>query len=521
MDPMGVGKGGETRPLLEVHALTKDFAGQRALDNVDLRIDSGKVRALVGQNGCGKSTLIKTLAGYHEPAATSEFTFLGEPLDVVSPSREQRSKMHFIHQNLGLVESLSTLDNLAMGRGYTTSRSGRIRWHAEEAQAVAMMHSFDFDFDVRVPVGDLTPVEQTMVGILRALRGWTPGPALLVLDEPTAALPLPEVDQLFAAIRRLTAQGAGVLYVSHRLEEVLSIADDVTVLRDGKLIADRPTEGLDHDLLVELMVGRTLSNLYTPPPPPSSEPIMQVDQLSGSTLQDLTFTLHKKEILGITGIHGSGRDEVSQLIFGAVPATGGRVTVGDQTVGNGPREAIKAGVGLVPLDRARSAAFATQSVRENVSIANLRAFWTGIRTSRRRERSDVAGWIEELQIKPADTEATFSGLSGGNQQKAILARWLRNKPRVLILDEPTQGVDVGAKAAIFEILARTAADGAGIVVCTAEAEDLPQVCDRVLVLRDGRLVAELSSGDSLTMDQIVIHTLAPGEDVEPVGSVGA
>jgi ribose transport system ATP-binding protein len=491
--------------LLSITGLTKEFPGQRALDGVDFRVGRGEVVALCGVNGSGKSTLVKVLAGYHAPDA-GELTAFGAPVGF-RMGEPWRDRCHFVHQDLGLIPTMSTTDNLALAAGYATGRLGRVSWRRQRAIARAAIASFGARVDVDVPVGRLTLGERTIVAIARALIGWDDADAVLVLDEPTASLHREEIESLFEAIRTVAARGAGVVFVSHRLNEVLELAERTVVLRDGRVVADRDLRGLDADGIVELMVGRRIDELYTQPPTPRGEVVLAVDGLRGDRVRDLSFAVHRGEILGVTGLLGSGREELPGLLGGSVPRSGGDVRlVGRALAGGSVRAAIRHGLVLVPADRVRNAVVATRSVRENITLPRLGSVRRGWHIDRARERSDVREWMARLEVRPPDQERPIAQLSGGNQQKAVLAKWLRTEPTLLVLDEPTQGVDAGAKATIYRHLAAAAATGVAAVVCSNEAKDLSAVCDRVLVLRDGTLVADLH-GAALTEERIVSESL--------------
>lgn len=490
--------------LLQMRGISKDFPGQRALDRVDLDVGRGEVLALAGANGSGKSTLIKILAGFHVPDEGTIHAF-GEEIWPASRSANVRQRLHFVHQDLGLIPSISAAENLALGSGYRTGGLGRIRWRKQRQAARSAIARFGGDFDVSRPVAQLSAAERTIVAIARALDAWADSDALLVVDEPTASLHGVEADKLFAAIGHVTAAGAGVIFVSHRISEILDLADRVAVLRDGRIVAARAVAGLTSDDLVEMIVGRKVEDLYAETPPPREDVVVSVKQLAGTRLRGISFELHRGEIIGITGLFGSGREELPELLYGSVGSTGGSITFAGVDADAGRRsirDARRRGVALVPADRARLAVIATHTVRDNISLAQLQPLWRHGRIDRKRERTDVAAWMDVTDVRPRDQDRRFSQLSGGNQQKAVLAKWFRTAPQVIVLDEPTQGVDVGAKAAIYRLLAEAARDGAALVVCSSEAKDLAAICDRVIVLADGIPVAELH-GQSLTEQRIV------------------
>lgn len=491
--------------LIDIESLSKSFPGQVALNNVSLQILPGQIHALVGQNGSGKSTLIKILAGYHQPDPGAVVRLNGEPVEIASLAPDERAHLHVMHQDLGLVGSLSIMENLALGRGYHTGAFGRINWSREAQRVHGLLAEFGVDADPRTQVQALPPAEQSIVALIRALQEWREGEwGVLVLDEPTASLPKPEVDRLFTAVRRVAQRGGGVLFVSHRLNEVFDLAEYVTVLRDGKVVGSQPLGELDQGKLIELIVGRPITDLYTAPPEPMSEIAINVHHLAGNDLINLDLTVRRGEVVGVAGLVGSGRNELASLLFGAKRPVRGEVSVSGRVV-VGPRGAITAGVAMVPADRKGLGSIPEHTVRENVVLPRLGPFgrwWL----RRGAEHTEAKRWIAEVDVRPSDPERRLITLSGGNQQKAVLARWLRTSPTVLVLDEPTQGVDVGAKASIYELLARSAADGTAIIMCSSDAEELAHVCDRVLVLRGGKVATELS-GASLTSDRIVQETL--------------
>jgi ABC-type sugar transport system ATPase subunit len=472
-------------PLLEVRRLSKSFPGLKALDDVSLSVSSGEIVALVGQNGSGKSTLVKVLAGVHQADPGSE-VILGE-------GESGDSSLHFIHQDLGLVGSLSTLENLDLDRELGRSALLPLPVRQEQRRAEELIADFGGSFDVRRHVDDLSAAERTIVAIARALDGWDHPRNVLVLDEPTASLHGDEVDKLFVAVRRVAERGAGVIFISHRLDEVIELADRVVVLRDGRLIADVPRGGFDHDDLVQLIAGAIAASDTGNGSRTAGKPVMRARGVSGPTIRSLDLDLHAGEILGISGVIGSGREEVASILFGAVPGCIAGLEVDGSEVGElDPHRAIRSGVAYVPGDRHRHGAVMTMSARENMTLPRLRPLRRAMgRLDQRSERREVERWIDKVAVRPAEPERALELFSGGNQQKIVLAKWLRNEPKVLLMDEPTQGVDVGAKAGIFELIANAATAGAGVLICSSDAKELALICDRVLVMRDGITVAEV------------------------------
>ncbi|MFI0447416.1 sugar ABC transporter ATP-binding protein [Actinomadura sp. 6N118] len=484
-------------PALRVKGLSKSFPGQRALADVDLDIAPGEIRGLVGQNGSGKSTLIKVLAGYHAPDPGATVEVAGTALPLGAPGAGDAAGLRFVHQDLGLVPTLDTVDNLALGRGYETGPTGLVRWRRERAAARSALERLGYHFSVRRPLGELSVSERTAVAVARALSRHATPPRVLVLDEPTANLPDTEVERLFSLVRSVRDSGVAVLFVSHHLDEVFGLCDTVSVLRDGRHVATVPVSGLEENALVELMIGRRLEQYDAPAAVPGTagEVVVTVSELTGAVLAGVSFEMRAGEVVGIAGITGSGREEITSAIFGGVPR-GGTVTVaGTALPPSRPDLSMAAGIGLVPAERHANAAFLEHSLRENVSIADHGPFRRHGLLSRGRERSDVAAWLERLDVRPPGTERRLAALSGGNQQKVVLARWLRRTPRVLLLDEPTQGVDVGAKEEIHALVDRAAAGGAAVVVASSDDTELARLCGRVIVLLGGRAAEELHRPD--------------------------
>jgi ribose transport system ATP-binding protein len=471
-------------PLLTVAHVSKTFPGLKALDDVSLTVGAGEIIALVGQNGSGKSTLVKVLAGVHTPDAGSE-VHLAE-VDGGTAS------LHFIHQDLGMVEMLSTIENLDLGHDLGRRALLPAPLRAEQRRAEEMIAGFGGQFDVRAPVASLSAAERTIVAIARALDGWTHDQNVLILDEPTASLHGEEVDKLFVAVREVAARGAGVVFISHRLDEVIELADRVVCLRDGKLIADVGRGEYDHDDLVTLIAGEMVE-AQPAAGRIAGRAVMRARGIAGRTISSLDLDLHAGEILGISGVLGSGREEVAGVLFGATPGAVASLEVGGEPVGRlDPRRAIAAGMAYVPGERRTQGAVMTMTLRENMTLPRLSPLRRMIGyLDQREERREVGRWIDRVEVRPDDPERALELFSGGNQQKVVLAKWLRNEPQVLLLDEPTQGVDVGAKAGIYELIANAAAAGAGVLICSSDAKELALICDRVLVMSDGALVAEM------------------------------
>ena len=495
-------------PVLDVVSLSKTYPGQVALADAALRLMPGEVHALVGQNGSGKSTLIKLLGGYVKADHGAKVAFGSTPVDLWSLERDARRRIRIVHQDLGLVPSLSTVENLGLGRGYDTDFAGRIRWRAEVRRAQDLLLAFGLAPDVRRPVALLSAAERAAVAIVRALQDWDfDRPGLLVLDEPTASLNRGEVDALFREVRRIAERGAAVLFVSHMLDEVLELADRVTVLRDGRVVAaGEAAKGLDERRLVELIVGRSVAEMYPGTDHVVGRPVLEAEMLYGVSLRGVSLKVHEREVLGVAGLVGSGREEIAGALFGATPRFVGKVMVDKHKVFCTPRDSIRAGVGYVPADRKTEGLDVQERLHEHILLPRLGPLRGRIRLNHRAARKEAAEWAERLDVQPLKLERKMEKFSGGNQQKAVLARWMRTAPRVLLLDEPTQGVDVGAKASIYRQIRDAAAEGMAVLVASSDAEELVHLCDRVLVFRSGSVAIELR-GNTLTEERLVAETL--------------
>lgn len=495
-------------PLVSLRHISKTFPGTRALVDVSLDVSPGEIVAVLGQNGSGKSTLVKVLAGLYEPDPGALINVRDGDGRILEGA-EARASLHFIHQDLALVSSLSTVENLDLGPRGLRSMFLPFRARAERLKARRLIERFGGAFDVDRPLSSLKAAERTIVAIARELSGWTHPSQVLVLDEPTAALHGREVDRLLEAVRLLAAEGAGVLYITHRLDEVFRFADRVVVLRDGYLVADRQVATLSEDELVALIAGKELVDVFerqSESASATSDVILSARDIAGGSVRRFDLDAHAGEVVGIAGLLGSGVETVADLLFGIADRTGGTVSVAGTTLRrNRPDLSRAAGMGLVPANRMAHAAIAAFSVRENLTIARLvahaRSLW---RTSVKRERTEMQYWANRLDLRPRSTEIEIQLLSGGNQQKVILARWLRNEPMVLLLDEPTQGVDVGVKASIYDIIRTVAAQGRSVVISSSDAKELAALCDRVLVMVRGEVSEEIL-GDAIS-EAAILHS---------------
>jgi ribose transport system ATP-binding protein len=492
-----------TISALRLHGLSKSFGARTVLFPFELEIQPGEIHALLGQNGSGKSTLIKVLSGFHQPGPGGSCQVGGAELQLGSADAAHHGGLRFVHQDLGLVASSTILDNMSFGSGFPTRfgtiLAGRAEQSCQEALAAAGLA-----LDPAVPVSALTPAQRTGVAVARALR--TSGPddraVVLVLDEPTATLPTEEVENLHAMLRSAASIGVGILYVTHHLDEVYRLADRVSVLRDGQLVLSAAVPEVDRDELVHHLIGGVLEGVRRDIKESSGPDLLTVRDLSAGSTVRADLEVGAGEIVGIYGLTGSGRESILAGIFGAVPRRSGAVEVAGRQVEPSPHTSIAAGVGYLPPDRKAGGGFMTLDAESNLTITSLKPFWRRGWLSRRAAGAEAAYWFDQLQVRPVDAiRKPLASFSGGNQQKVLLGKWLRLRPRVLLLDEPTQGVDVGAKAELHRQIIKAAESGSAVVVSSTDVEELATLCDRVLIMRDGVIAAELA-GDDVTETRI-------------------
>ena len=505
--------------LLEISGLSKSFGGVKALDGVDFTLGAGEVLGLVGQNGSGKSTLIKVLAGYHQPDDGALARMSGAAFELGSASSALSAGLRFVHQDLGLVPSLGALDNLALGRGYRRNRLGTISWRAEAQAGRELLSRLGYSFDLRKPVAELKASERTGIAIARALEGYEEEARVLILDEPTASLPAAEADKLFDVVRAVNAAGVSIVYVSHRFKEIFELCNRVTVLKDGHHVATRDVSDLTEPGLVRLTIGRDLEmpgTRHQTTEAVRGETVLSIRGLSGEGVETFDLDVAAGEIVGVAGVTGSGRESLSGLVFGSLRRSG-TVEVGGVPVGRaGPAGSIAAGISYVPAERLSNAAFVDMTLRENLTISGLDPFFGPLGLKKGTEVRETRQWLEKFEVKPQDPHAVLSTLSGGNQQKVMIARALRLTPKILLLDEPTQGVDVGAKQTIHDIVRLAAQGGAGVVVFATESEELVGLCDRIAVMVGGRCVG-IFDPQEISADDLTELTMgAEGHEPVPV-----
>ncbi|WP_067488810.1 sugar ABC transporter ATP-binding protein [Actinomadura hibisca] len=497
---------GDPPVLLRMRGIVKRFPGVRALDGVDLDVRPGEVHCLLGQNGAGKSTLIKVLAGAHRPDE-GEITFGGEPFAPATPTAAMRAGIATIYQELDLVDGLSVTDNVFLG--HERSRLGFTRREEGDRRARELLARLGHgEIPPRREAGRLPAAGRQVVSMARALSHEA---RLIVMDEPSAALAHDEVDNLFRIIRELTREGVAVVYISHRLAEIREIGDRVTVLKDGRTVArDLPARTTPTNEIVALMTGRDIEHAFPDRPAPDAfDDRPEVLRVEGLTLpgsfEDVSFAVRAGEIVGLAGLVGSGRSEILETVYGARRATAGRVLIDGRPVRPGsPGAAVRRGMGLAPEERKSQALLLDQSVAANMSMAGLDRYSAFGWLNRRRERADVRAQIAALDIRPPDPDRPVATLSGGNQQKVVLARWLLGDRRLLVLDEPTRGVDVGARAELYGVVRELAARGIGVLLVSSEVPEVLGLADRVLVVREGRIVHE---GDARGLDEPAVLNL--------------
>jgi ribose transport system ATP-binding protein len=487
-------------PVLVMDHITKDFPGVRALDGVTLEVRRGEVHALVGENGAGKSTLVKVLSGA-VLRDSGEVRIEGRAVEITSPHAAQQLGVSMIYQEFNLVPHLTVAENIFLGREPQLF-AGVIDWGRMYREAAAVLQRLGVSIDVRAPVSRLSMAQQQMVEIAKAISAQA---KLIVMDEPSATLTEHELARLFDIIRQLRADRVAIIYISHRLEEIFEIADRVTVLRDGQLIGTHLVGDVTKDDIIRMMVGRQLTAQIPKREVAIGQEALRVEGLSGGMVRDVSFVVRAGEIVCLTGLVGAGRTEVARLIFGAEPKSAGRVWVrGRQVRIRNPRHAIRHGIGFVTEDRKEQGLVLGLTVRENVTLAHLDllSYYGFIR--RQQERAAAGRFIQSLRIRTPSLEQLTRNLSGGNQQKVVLAKWLLTESGVLLFDEPTRGIDVGAKAEIYHLMGELAASGVAMLMITSELPEAIGMADRILVMHEGRIAAEIPRAEA-TQEKIMFY----------------
>jgi ribose transport system ATP-binding protein len=493
--------------LLDVVGASKQFGATRALDDVSLRVGRGEIVALLGENGAGKSTLIKALAGVHTLDAGS-IRYGGQ-----NASDGLRGfPIAFIHQDLGLIEWMTVAENICLALGYPR-RLGLVDWKAARQRAARALEAAGTNIDPDARVSSLSRTEKSLVAISRALAAEV---ELLVLDEPTASLPANEVARLFASLRRLRASGVGMIYVSHRLDEVFEIADRIVVLRDGRLAGERATAVTSPEEVILLIVGREPSQVFRRPAQRTGSACLELAGLTVGDVGPIDCKLHAGEIVGLVGLRGAGQESVGRALFGLAPLTGGRILLGGRPVAPAsPRQAMREGINLVCADRMTDSIVPNLCVRENLFL-NLRAAGAHAHSLTRptREHNAAVRLGQEIGLRPNDPALPIEWLSGGNQQKVVLGRWLHLQGKVYILEDPTAGVDVGAKGEIYRLFDVALNSGAAILLVSTDFEEVEKVCHRALVFDRGQVVAELGVGDMSAENLLAAASASIGQVAE-------
>ncbi|MBI1319050.1 MAG: ATP-binding cassette domain-containing protein [Candidatus Hydrogenedens sp.] len=500
-----------TGPLLEMRGIGKRFPGVQALNNAQLKLHAGEVLCLAGENGAGKSTLMKILAGAQQPDE-GEIIYLGEPVRFRSPHHAQQLGISMIYQEFNLVPQLSVAENIYLGRAPRRSGLPIIDWRAMNTAAEEALARIGVKIDVRRPVVSLSIAEQQMVEIAKALSF---DARIIVMDEPSATLTDHELEHLFELIRTLRRQQLGVIYISHRLEEIFTIGTSVCIMRDGEHEGTYAVHELEREDIIRKMVGRDLKDEFPKELFPQGRERLRVQGLSRAhAFEDVSFALHEGEIVGLTGLVGAGRTEVARAIFAADLPDAGEIRLDGETIrARTPKDAIAAGIGLLTEDRKQQGLVLGMSVRENTTLANLNAVCSGPFLRGKDERAAASKYVDELRIKTPGIEQAAQFLSGGNQQKVVLAKWLFTESKVLIFDEPTRGIDVGAKAEIYKLMNELLRRGAAILMISSELPEILGMCDRILVMHEGRITGELSRAEAT---QEAIMRLATGSEAAAV-----
>jgi ABC-type sugar transport system ATPase subunit len=477
-----------SQPLVEIRNITKKFPGVSALQDVSFTINKGEIHALIGENGAGKSTMIKILSGLYKPEAGGEIVFDGEPLVEYSALESLHRGIVVIYQDFSLFSNLSVLENIALGP-YVKDGKRMVDWKAMREIAEITLKKLQIQFDLDGPVGSLSVAKQQLVAIARALANKA---RLLVLDEPTSALSRGEVLKLFEIMRSLKNDGISLLFISHKLDELFAISDRFTVFRDGKCMGTFDENELDDDRLISLMVGRKIEYKIFEKNR-RDDAILEVRDLSrAGQFRNISFTLNRGEILGITGLVGAGRTEVAQAIFGLNSFDSGEILLEGRPLGiRKPGEAVDKGIAYVPENRLQEGLVLGKSIKDNLVITVLRSISNRLGLIDKAKKSKLTvEWMEKLNIKPAMPDLPASKLSGGNQQRVVLSKWLATNPKILIVDEPTNGIDVGAKTEIHHILRNLAGAGIAVIVISSELPEILAIADRVIIMRRGRITAE-------------------------------
>ena len=500
-----------TQPILELTGIDKAFPGVKALDNACLNVYPGRVMALLGENGAGKSTLMKVLTGIYSLDA-GDIRYQGVNAAFQGPKHSQEAGISIIHQELNLIPELTIAENIFLGRE-RVSPLGRIRWSEMYKEADALLTRLNVKHSSKDQLGSLSLGEQQMVEIAKALSFDS---KVIIMDEPTDALTDTESESLFAVIEELRQEGCGIVYISHRLKEIFQMCDDITVLRDGKFINQCTVAETNEDLLIEMMVGRKLEEQYPRINAVHGTTCLEVKNLTGSGVNDVSFTLDRGEILGISGLMGAGRTELMKAIYGALPKESGKVMLDGKAIEpQNPQEGLAQGIAYISEDRKGDGLVLSLSVKENMSLSCLEQLSKGIQIQHKDEIMAVEDFINLFNIKTPSRNQIIGNLSGGNQQKVAIAKGLMTRPKVLILDEPTRGVDVGAKKEIYQLINKFKAEGMSIILVSSEMPEVLGMSDRIIVMHEGHISGEF---DAKEADQEKLMACAVGKKLSEVAA---
>ena len=494
-------------PLLEMINISKVFPGVHALNHVSINVFPGEVRALVGENGAGKSTLIKILSGVYQPSE-GEIFLAGKKENIGSPSHAMKLGIAPVHQEVSLEPYLSIAENIFLGR-QPLNRFGLIDHQKMNHEARSWLQELGVETNPTIPLGSISIAERQMVAIARAV---SLDARVLIFDEPTSSLTLKETDRLFEVIRKLKTKNIAIIYISHRMEEIFQICDSLTVMRDGMLVGTKKISEVDTDMVIHMMIGRELKDMYQKTQTKIGEPVLEVKGLSvKGILKDISFTIHKGEIVGISGLVGAGRTELARAIFGDLNFESGQILIDGKLIKpKSPMDSITAGVGLVPEDRKEQGLVLTQAVKNNITMTVFPQISWGGFINFTKENQLAEKFVQTLAIKTPSIKQQVQYLSGGNQQRVVIAKWLATNPKILIVDEPTRGIDVGAKSEIHALLNQLASNGVGILMISSELPEILAMSDRILVMHQGKIKAELE-GKKAT-EEIIIR-FATGQAV--------
>ncbi|MCL2164655.1 MAG: sugar ABC transporter ATP-binding protein [Oscillospiraceae bacterium] len=489
--------------VLQMKGITKEFPGVVALKNVSFSVKRATIHALVGENGAGKSTLMKVLCGV-EHADSGEILFKGIPTRFRDTSESIQSGICMIYQELNLVSELTVAENIFIGR--YPMRMGIVHWNAMFEHAENLIKQYDLDIDVHAEVSTLTVSQMQMLEIIKAISYHSD---LIVMDEPTSSITEREVKKLFSFIRMLISEGKTVIYISHKLDEVFEIANEISILRDGQLIESKQTSELKKDDVIRMMVNRELKNLFPKKTINIGNVVMEVRNLSREgVFEDVSFEVRKGEILGVAGLMGSKRTELVRAIAGLDRPTSGKVYMhGQPSRIRNVRDAIDCGISMVSEDRKRFGLVLVRSIRENITLPNLNLLTRGFITKKKKEVNEIRKYTETMQVKMASLEMLTGNLSGGNQQKVVLTKWLMSRPKVLLLDEPTRGIDVGSKVEIYKLIGELASSGIAIVLISSEMPEIIGLCDRVIIMHEGKCKGMIDRSE-LSQEAIMLNILS-------------